>query len=144
MHHDDVPPHWKLIQVPKSKNTCGRPYRRKDRHIILTLWGFETMACGHSICAQLWAIRLGHQKVTCTSRQRDRQRHKHIRLTGPKCGEIHHDAGPPYRKLIQIQKSQNSRGHSYRRTDRRTDGHIIVPNREFTSNGFLTVHIGYI
>ena len=38
----------------------------------------------------------------------------------PQCGGKHRNAGPPHRKLIQIQKLQKVR----KRTDKRTDGRM--------------------
>ena len=42
----------------KSQNARRGPNGRKDGHIILSLRGFEPLACGRMRCAHIWAARM--------------------------------------------------------------------------------------
>ena len=95
----------------KQQNSRRQPYEQTgghtDRHIILSLRGFEPLACGH-----MHALRtiMGHmkylQKATQTTGQRERgsDRYRVGRTDGLiyKLNWVHRDDRPPHLKLVQI------------------------------------------
>ena len=55
-----TPLHRKLIQIQNRKNlrTTVRTDGLTERHIILSLRGFDHVACGRMRCAHIWAARM--------------------------------------------------------------------------------------
>ena len=58
-----------------------------DRHIILPLRVFDTMACNRVCCAQLWAVRMiSRNRRRQTYRETERRTDRHISSIGPHWG----------------------------------------------------------
>ena len=93
-YRDAGTPHWKLIQIQKPQKALIQPDIWMDGHIILSLRGFEPVACGRMHCAQLWSARM----ITKKRRGRpdiktDRWMDGHIISTGPHWGPLDPSVG---------------------------------------------------